>query len=67
MKLKIFCKANTLVVELKSSTAGPVIGNLAKKMNLNYREISIQPPNHSSNNQQGLITIPLNLLEKKLS
>ena len=63
----IFCKANTLVVELKSSTAGPVIGNLAKKMNLNYREISIQPPNHSSNNQQGLITIPLNLLEKKLS
>ncbi len=62
-----FCKPGTKILELKPASAGPVCGNLAKKINLDYREISIQPTKHSNNNQQGLITVPVNLLEKKIS
>ena len=62
-----FCNSKTLALELKPAEAGPVIGNLAKKLNLNYQDISIDPLGHSEVNQQGFIKIPLNLLEKKLS
>ena len=62
-----FCDRNTFVLELKPASAGPVCGNLAKKINLNYQDISVDPIEHSNNNQQGLIKIPLNLLEKKIS
>ena len=44
-----------------------MIANLAKKVKLNYQEISPNPLKHSNNNQQGLIKIPLNLLEKKIT
>lgn len=62
-----FCNPKTLALELKPVGAGPVIGNLSKKLNLNYQDISVEPLEHSKNNQQGFIKIPLNLLEKKLS
>ena len=51
---------------MKPKYAGLVIANLAKKIKLNYREISPEPTKYSNNNQQGLISIPINLLEKKL-
>ena len=62
-----FCRPKTQVLELKPTSAGPVCGNLAKKINLNYQDISIEPLENSNNNQQGFINIPLNLLEKKIS
>jgi capsular polysaccharide biosynthesis protein len=61
-----FCNPETKVLELKPSGAGLVIANLAKKVKLNYQEISPNPLKYSNNNQQGLIKIPLNLLEKKI-
>ena len=61
-----FCKPNTFILELKPATAGFMYSNLAKQLKLNYKDISINPSVHSNNNQQGLIEIPLNNLEKKL-
>ena len=60
----IFCDPGTLVVEIKPSTAGQVIENLAKKNNLIYKSISIVPHKHAYNNQQGLIETPLEILKK---
>ena len=62
----IFCKPGTKILELKSDTA-EVLRNLAKKVNLTHEDLSVEPSKHSNNNQQGIITIPLNLLEKKIS
>ena len=62
-----FCRPGTLVVELKPISAGLVISNLAKKLKLDYHDISIEPLKYSNNDQQGLIKIPLNSLEKKIS
>ena len=62
-----FCNPETFALELKPTSAGNVIRNLAKKIDLNYQDISIDPLENSNNNQQGLIKIPLNLLEKKIS
>tara|TARA_B100001057_G_C22810612_1_gene935256 strand:- start:489 stop:1646 length:1158 start_codon:yes stop_codon:yes gene_type:complete len=61
-----FCKPRTSVLEIKPQTAGAVIGNLAKNLQLNYNEISIKPSENFNNDQQGLITVPINLLEKKI-
>ncbi len=61
-----FCKPGTFVLEIKPETAGPVIGNLAKSLKLNYNEISIKPSKFFNNNQQGLISVPIDLLEKKI-
>ena len=63
----IFCKSNTKILELKPIHAGKVIANLANNNDLDYRDISIEPSKHSHNNQQGLINVPINLLEKKIS
>ena len=41
----VFCKPGTKVVELRNSSAGPVIENLAKKNNLNYKSIIIGKEN----------------------
>ena len=62
-----FCEPGTKILELKSNSAGLMFGNLASKMNLQYQDISVKPSKYSNNDQQGLITIPLNLLEKKIS
>jgi capsular polysaccharide biosynthesis protein len=61
-----FCNPGTRVLELKPDGAGSVIENLAKKIQLNYNDISIKP-NDFSYNQQGSINIPLSVLEKKIS
>jgi len=60
-----FCKPETFVLELKSITAGDVIGNLARKLDLNFHEIAREPEDESKD-QQGLIKVPIELLEKKL-
>lgn len=62
----IFCKPKTLVIEIKPSTAGAVIKNLARKNDLNYQDISISPHEYAHNNQQGFINVPLDILEKKI-
>ena len=62
----IFSKPGTLVIEIKSEVAAPVIGNLAKKVGLNFKEISIKPEKNLNNDQQGLIYVPLKDLDNKL-
>ena len=61
-----FCNPGTFILEIKPETAGPVIGNLAKNLKLHYDEISIKPTEHFNYDQQGLIQVPINLLEKKI-
>ena len=61
-----FCTTGTFVLEIKPETAGPVIGNLAKSLKLNYNELSLKPSQYSNNNQQGLISVPISQLEKNL-
>ena len=61
-----FCNPQTFVLELKSETAAPVIGNLAKKIGLNFKDISIKQKENLNSDQQGLIHVPLNELENRL-
>ena len=62
----VFCKPETLALEVKSEVAAPVIGNLAKKLGLNFKEMSIKPEKNPNNDQQGLIYVSIKDLEKKL-
>ncbi|MDA9676730.1 glycosyltransferase family 61 protein [bacterium] len=65
----VFCRPETKIIELKSSTAGVPIENLAKKNNLNYKSIEVkakQIENFDYPNQQGAIQIPINELSKVL-
>ena len=57
-----FCKSGTKIIELRNSTAGPVIENLAKNNQLNYESIIVKPNNNSFPNQQGHIQVPMNSL-----
>ena len=62
-----FSKPETKVIELRSSTAGTPIENLAIKNNLNYSSIIVdakQIEKFDSPNQQGSIKIPINNLIK---
>jgi hypothetical protein len=64
-----FCKSGTKIIELKSSTAGLVIENLAKKINLDYSSIITEAKHIYKYNfptQQGHIQIPIDTLKKKL-
>jgi capsular polysaccharide biosynthesis protein len=61
-----FCKPNTTVIELKAVSAGFMYSNLSKKLNLDYRDISLKTENFHNNDQQGSINVPLSLLEKKI-
>ena len=63
----IFCKPGTKVIELRSSYAGPVIENLAKKNDLNYKPI-VAKAKQTNNipNQQGSIEIQINNLIETL-
>ena len=61
----VFCKQNTFVLEFKSITAGNVIGNLARNLNINFHEIA-RKPFSEDNNQQGLISVPIELIRKKI-
>mgnify|MGYP001250156877 CR=1 FL=1 len=60
-------RGGTQLKLIKPIHAGKVIANLANNNDLDYRDISIEPSKHSHNNQQGLINVPINLLEKKIS
>ncbi len=62
----VFSKPDTFVLEVKSEVAAPVIGNLAKKTGLKFKEMSIKPEKNPNNDQQGLIYVPLKDLENKL-
>ena len=62
----VFCKPNTFVLEFKSITAGNVIGNLARNQSINFHEIAIKPLSED-NNQQGLISVPIDEIRKKLT
>jgi len=64
-----FCKSGTKIIELKSSTAGLVIENLAKKINLDYNSI-VSEAEHTIQygfpTQQGHIKVPVSSLKKIL-
>ena len=64
-----FCKPGTKVIEFRSSTAGQVIENLAKKNNLNYNSIITEAKHIYKYNfptQQGHVQIPISSLNKIL-
>jgi capsular polysaccharide biosynthesis protein len=64
-----FCKPGTKVIEFRSSTAGQVVENLAKKNNLNYNSIITEAKQIYKYNfptQQGHVEIPISSLSKLL-
>ena len=62
-----FCKPEASILELKSASAGYMYSNLAKKLNLNYKDISLESKNFYNNDQQGSIDVPLRLLEERIN
>ena len=62
----IFSKPGTKVLELKSTTAGDAIKNLAINNKLIYNDISLEPKTIDFKNQAGDIEIDLNILNKSL-
>ena len=62
----VFCQPRTKVIELRSSNANPMYENVAKKNDLNYNSIVIEPSNKTSPNQQGHIQVPIGNLSKIL-
>ena len=64
-----FCKPGTRVIEFRSSTAGQVVENLAKKNKLNYNSIITEAKHIYKYNfptQQGHVQIPISSLNKIL-
>ena len=64
-----FCEPGTKIIELKSSNAGPVIENLAKKNNLNYNSLNFEAKQvykYNFPNQQGHINVSIDGLNKIL-
>ena len=65
----VFCQPRTKVIELRSSNAGPMYENVAKKNDLNYNSIIVeatQIDKFDFPNQQGSIQIPISSLIKAL-
>ena len=60
----VFSRNSTKVIELKSKSSGDIIGNLAKKNNLNFDCISVDPQTIHTNVQLGDIEIPIEHLKK---
>ena len=63
----VFCKPGTKIIELKSTTAGDAIKNLAKKNDLNYISVEAKAKEiykFEFPNQQGSIHIPISRLSK---
>ena len=58
-----FCNPQTKVIEFRNSSSGPIIENIAKKINLNYKSIIIEVKNTKFGIQQGHIHIPIKKLE----
>jgi len=61
-----FCKPNTRIIEFRNSTSGPIIENIAKKINLNYSSIIVDTQNTKFGIQQGHIHVPVEKLAKLL-
>mgnify|MGYP001279076892 CR=1 FL=1 len=61
-----FCKPETRVVELKSTTSGNMYKNLALTNKLDYTSISSEPIGINYNNQYGHIKVSIQDLEKKI-
>ena len=61
-----FCKANTKIIEFRNSTSGPIIENIAKKINLNYSSIIVDTEDTKFGIQQGHINVPIEKLSKLL-
>ena len=65
-----FCDPGTRIIELRSSTAGDVIKNLANKISLNYGSIDLiakEIYKFDFPNQQGSIRVPIDSLEKLIN
>tara|TARA_B100001093_G_C26747691_1_gene979629 strand:+ start:315 stop:1418 length:1104 start_codon:yes stop_codon:yes gene_type:complete len=60
----IFCKPNTEILEIKPSSDGKVIENLANKFNLKYKSISKVPKKFNHNNQQGHVEVEYQEIQK---
>lgn len=55
----VFCKKNTIVLEIKSNTTGDVIRNLAISNKLKYSNISLFPRDKPIGSQFGIVYLPL--------
>ena len=55
----VFCKKNTVVLEIKSNTTGDVIRNLARSNKLKYSNISLFPRDKPIGSQFGIVYLPL--------
>ncbi len=62
-----FCNPDTRVIELKSSSAGLMYENLAKKNKLNYSSLSCEPYKFDRKNQFGHINVSIKLLNQTLN
>lgn len=60
----VFCKKNTIVVEIKPKKAGNIIKNLSIDCDLKYSSINLNPIKKPVASQYGLIYLPLGRLEK---
>ena len=61
-----FCRPETRILEIKTTLAGSVINNLAKKNNLNYESIECESKDNNVGVQQGSIEVPIEELLRKL-
>ena len=57
-----FCEPQTKVVEFRNFTSGPIIENIAKKINLNYNSIISENKDARFGIQQGHIHVPISQL-----
>ena len=57
-----FCEPQTKVVEFRNFTSGPIIENIAKKINLNYNSIISENKDTRFGIQQGHIHVPIEQL-----
>ena len=62
----IFCRKNTIVLEIKSNTTGNVIRNLAISNKLKYSSISLFPRDKPIGSQFGIVYLPLTKLKSFL-
>ena len=59
----IFCKPNTDILEIKPSTDGKVIENLASKSNLRFKSISKKPSRHNYFGNIGHLEVKFNEIQ----
>ena len=61
----IFCKPNTKILEIKPSTDGNVIENLAIKFNLNFQSLSSEPLKFNYFGNMGHLEVKFQDIQKK--